>query len=311
MRTIFIDNLKKNQTLTNYISMVFPNLAYSMLKKALRNKDIKVNLKRVTCDVILANNDRLDIYITDDILFNLPTLLDYIYEDDNILAIYKPQGLLSNNEEKLSNLQIKKIGGLEPTLEDLVCSIYSLAKICHRLDRNTAGIVLFSKHDSAYTELLRGFKNANIEKKYLAYVFNASFTKKSEVLNNYILKDPKAGFSKIFNTKVPQSQSICTKYNVIFTNFVKNYAILEVNIYTGKTHQIRAQLEAISHPIIGDPKYCTNEINRKFKIYKQLLFAIKYTFNFECNSILYYLNNIEIKLDNKYYEKKIGCDLNE
>ena len=95
---------------------------------------------------------------------------------------------------------------------------------------------------------------------------------------------------------------------VLKTNKLLDYSILKVIIHTGKTHQIRAQLKNINHPIIGDPKYGKNEINKKFKIYKQLLFATNYSFNFSKESILYYLNNVTINLDEKYYINKLGSD---
>ena len=84
-----------------------------------------------------------------------------------------------------------------------------------------------------------------------------------------------------------------------------NYSILKVIIHTGKTHQIRALLSYLSHPIIGDSKYGKNEINKKFKRYKQMLFAIKYTFNFPKSSKLSYLNNISVCLNEDLYENKI------
>jgi len=105
---------------------------------------------------------------------------------------------------------------------------------------------------------------------------------------------------------VENSQKIITEYSVINFNKEKNYAILNISIPTGKTHQIRAQMKAIDHNIIGDSKYGKNEVNKKFKVYKQLLFAHKYSFNFDKSSFLYYLNKIKISLDEKKYMKKLG-----
>ena len=129
-------------------------------------------------------------------------------------------------------------------------------------------------------------------------------------MEKYILKDSKTGYSKIYDNNVKNSQKIITEYNVIYTNKKLDYAILNVKIPTGKTHQIRAQLSAISHPIIGDSKYGNNAINKKFNTYKQLLYAYKYTFSFNKDSLFYYLNSKTIKLDKSIYLINIG-DSNE
>lgn len=310
MREFFVEKCKKEQYLTKYIIEIFPNLKYSILQKALRNKDIRINDKKITKDLLVNNGDKINIYISDYLLFDYPQNLEYIYSDDNILAVYKPQGLLSNIEEYKDEESIKsqytKIGGIEPTLESIVKNDYSEAIICHRLDRNTAGIVLFALNKKAYEDLLNGFKNKSIKKEYIAYVSNAKFKVKNEVLENYILKDKKTGYSNVFTSCVKNSQKIITEYNVLNANLEKDYAILNITIPTGKTHQIRAQMRAINHHIIGDSKYGINEVNKKFKTYKQLLFAYKYSFNFDKTSNLNYLNKVTIKLDEKIYMKKLG-----
>ncbi len=309
MREIFVKE-KKQISLSKYILDVFENLKYSVFKKALRNKDIRVNDKKVSSDCEVRLGDKINIYINDYLLFDIPKKLEYIYIDDNILAVYKPQGLLSNieyyeNEEDI-NARYLKIGGLEPTLESIVKSDFKEAIICHRLDRNTCGIVLFALNDMSYNQLLKGFKNGAIKKEYIAYVSNSNFYKDSEILENYILKDRKTGFSKVFDNKVKNSQKIITEYKVIKLDKNNDYAILNITIPTGKTHQIRAQMKAINHSIIGDSKYGKNDINKKFRVYRQLLFAYKYSFNFNKNSSLYYLNEINVKLDEKIYMKKLG-----
>jgi len=154
--------------------------------------------------------------------------------------------------------------------------------------------------------LLEAFKKDYIKKEYIAYVSNSKFDKNSETLEKYILKDSKTGYSIVYDNQVKDSQKIITKYTVIEKNNKFDYAILSILIPTGKTHQIRAQMKQINHPLIGDPKYGRNEVNKKFKIYKQMLFAYKYTFNFPTNSSLEYLNNLTFKLDNSIYTKKLG-----
>ncbi|MDD3304098.1 MAG: RluA family pseudouridine synthase [Clostridia bacterium] len=309
MRKIYVKTKQETIVLSNYLLNIFPNLKKSVLFKAIRNKDIRVNEIKTSKDIMVKNDDLVTIYITDTFLFNLPKPLKYIYHDDNIIAVYKPQGLLSNTEyydnENLSEND-NRIGGAEPTLEALVTNDFPNARICHRLDRNTCGIVLFSSNDEAYSELIESFKRGYITKEYIAYVSNANFEHDSLVLENYILKDPKTGYSIVYDTPVRNSQKIITSYTVLEKNHNMDYAILSILIPTGKTHQIRAQMKQINHPIIGDSKYGKNEINKKFRMYQQMLFAYRYAFDFPNTSVLHYLNNILLKLDEEIYIKKLG-----
>lgn len=293
-------NFKKSIYLIDYLKKVFPNLKLSVIHKALRNKDIKVNGKRINENILLNQNDKLEIYIKDELLFDIPKSVDVIYEDENILVVCKPQGILSNNEEE------KVL--LEPTLEDLVHKNIPNAKICHRLDRNTSGLVIFAKNEKSYLELLLGFKKGYIFKEYIAYVSNSSFKSKHEILEKYIYTDKNNGYSNIYDKELKGSSKISTEYFVEYVDKNNDYALLRVIIHTGKTHQIRAQLKAISHPVIGDSKYGKNDVNKKFKVYKQLLFATCYRFKFPTSSLLSYLNNTEIKLNSKYYKKNLGSD---
>lgn len=302
MRTIIVENINKKTYLSNYIFKAFPNLSKGKFFKSLRNKDIKINEKRVNKDIILNDKDEIKLYISDNILFNLPQKLDYIYDDQNIAIIFKPQGILSNDETKNSD---------EPTLESLVKKENPNYIICHRLDRNTAGLVIFAKNDIAYASILSGFKNNSIIKEYIAYVSGSNFKNKEETLNQYISLNKKDGISKIYvkNNEKNSLKSITTSYEVIYTNTKRDYSILKVFIHNGKTHQIRAVLSNIFHPIIGDSKYGKNEINKKFNKYRQLLFAVKYKFNFDSSSKLSYLNNKDIILDKSYYSNYIGDNL--
>jgi 23S rRNA pseudouridine955/2504/2580 synthase len=233
-------------------------------------------------------------------LFNLPKRIDYIYEDENIAIVFKPQGILSNSEKNTE----------EPTLDDLVKKENPGYIICHRLDRNTAGLVIFAKNDLSYNSILSGFKTNSINKEYITYVAYSKFKKIQDTLEQYIYTDKVNGKSKIFNLdnniKEKNVKKITTSYKVLYTNTKDDFAILKVYIHNGKTHQIRAVLSNLGHPIIGDSKYGKNELNKKFNKYKQLLFAVSFKFNFEENSYLNYLNKKIISLDDNYYMNYIG-----
>ncbi len=299
MRKLIVNNLKKNNNkLLYYIKENYPNLSSSILYKALRNKDIKINSKRINDpNYTLYNGDILEIFIDDLYLFGIPKNVTTLYEDENILIIFKPQGILSNNED--SNIN-------EPTFEDIVQKEYGKnVKICHRLDRNTSGLLIFTKNSDSYDQMLTGFKEGYIIKEYIAYVYNSNFKSNHNIYVSYLLKDEKDGFSKIYTEPKLGAQKIITEIFVEKTDIQKNYAIVRVIIHTGKTHQIRSQLAYVSHPVIGDSKYGKNEINKKFKKYKQMLFAVKYKFNFPSNSTLNYLNNIIVKLNDDFYKDKL------
>lgn len=299
MKTIIVEKNKNNISAINYILDKFPNLPKASLFKALRNKDIKVNGKRINKDVIVNENDKIDIYISDIVLFNLPKKIEYIYDDENIAIVYKPQGILSNNEGK---------DIIEPTLDDLVKKEHPEYIICHRLDRNTSGLLIFAKNDDINQEIQSGFKNNCITKEYISYVSNCNFSKNEDTITNYIDINKKSGIAKIYdeNNNKRNFKKITTSYKVLYTSKKRNYGIVKVLIHNGKTHQIRSVLSHINHPIIGDPKYGKNEVNKTFKKYKQLLFAVRYKFNFNENSKLYYLKNKDILLDDNYYKNYIG-----
>jgi 23S rRNA pseudouridine955/2504/2580 synthase len=289
MKKIIVKDITKKTYLVNYISNNFKSLPYSFLVKSIRNKDIKINGKRVNKDIEIFSGDILEIYIDDKILYNIPNKIQYYYTDDNIIIAYKPKNILSNKIKNESDI----------TFEDLVKKDLNdnNIEICHRLDMNTDGLMIFSKNNESHNEILNAFKNNMIIKDYIAYVHNSNFEKSSDTLNDYLYKDSKTSKVIISDKQIKYSTKITTKYEVIEVFKDKNYAKLKVTLCTGKTHQIRAHLSYIDHPILGDSKYGINEINRKFKLKYQLLTAYKYSFNFDNNSKLKYLNNIIVELE--------------
>ena len=276
------DNKKLDKFLKDNISTLSNNLFY----KTLRKKDIKINGKRVSENVTVFENDEILVYIPDYLLENKLTL-DIIYEDNNILLINKP-----------SNIEVTGQDSLTEGVHKLYSSCEFKPMPCHRLDRNTSGLILFAKNAQALEILLDKFKHHEIEKHYLALVYGIP-QKKNERLISYLFKESSKSFVYISDVPKKGYQKIITSYSLI-ESFDNNTSLLDIEIETGRTHQIRAHLAHIGLPIIGDGKYGINEINKKFKVKAQKLVSYKLIFRFEHDSkILEYLNRKSFELKNK------------
>ena len=247
-------------------------LPYSSYKKLLRNKDIKVNGKRINSEISLKVGDILDVYFD-----GVKKSLNILFKDDNILVLDKPCGVTSEDFE----LQVKKE--------------FSNAKLTHRLDRNTSGIIIFSLNESAYEELLKAFKDRTIDKYYLAEIYG-SFNEQKGVLSDYLIKDSENSLVKVVKDNLQGSVKIITEYSLVES--FKETSILSVKLITGKTHQIREHFAFYGHFIKGDGKYGDNNINKRLKAKYHHLTAEKVVFNFDSGT-LKYLDKIEIKLNRK------------
>lgn len=278
MEVVTVTNKYNGKKLNTFILDNLPFITQNTLYKLLRKKDIKVNNKRVNTNVTIHTGDIISVYIS------YSNLLQIVYEDDNILVVNKPTKLEVTGTNSLTSLVHKKYDN----------SSFQYMP-CHRLDRNTTGLVLFAKNKTALDILNKKFKNHEIEKHYLALVYGIP-KKETLKMEAYLFKDSKKSLVYISDSFKKGYKKIITYYNII--KRYENSSVLDIQIETGRTHQIRAHLAHIGHPIIGDGKYGINKINKEFGSKFQQLVAYKLVFNFKTDSgILNYLNNKTISIN--------------
>lgn len=300
-----------NMRLDKLIKKLLPTLPPSLMYKAFRKKDVKINGKWVPQEYKANENDILTIYVSDEFLVERKKNYDFlssnskitvVYEDQNIILINKPQGVLCHPDKNeyrdtlLLRMQhyLYKKGEYDPEKEGAFAP-----GLCNRIDRNTEGIVIGAKNAESLKIMCEKIKNREIDKLYKAVIIGCP-KKKEDTLEGYLFKDETKNQVFIDNKKTEKNRTIKTRYKVLKQN--KDLSLIEVELLTGRTHQIRAHMAHIGHPLLGDGKY--GKYSHGYK--KQALCSYKLRFSFTSDAgILNYLNGKEFELDEVYFEKEL------
>lgn len=301
MKEIKITEKTYNQRVDKFVRKYLNEAPLSFIYKLFRKKDVKINGHWVKENYILQNGDILRIFVTDEQLseFNKPKSVEdlkitfkIIYEDENILIVNKPKGLLIHGDETekritLSNMVLSylyKNNEYNPNGEGFTPAP------CHRLDRNTSGLVIYAKNLESSQILMGLFKtHENIHKSYIALL--DGIIDKNGKIEAPLLKDSSTGFVKVSSADRGAKKAI-TEYELISHN--NKYSLVEANLITGRTHQLRVHFSYINHPILGDQKYGNFAENKlfdeRFNYHYQFLHAYKVVFD-DVPGRLKYLSN--------------------
>lgn len=288
MREITINRNDANQRLDKFLSKAFPSMPSSLVYRSIRTNHIKVNGKKPKPEQKLCENDRLCIYLNDDVLrkkqveiYDSAGSVDVVYQDENIMLVNKPVGLSVHNDETADKdtLIARVIAYLSGNGEYNPGEENSFTPaLCNRLDRNTCGIVIVAKNAEALRIMNKMIAERKVKKHYLCLVHGVP-EKKKATLKAYIRKDEEKKHSYVTDEPCKGALTMITKYELLKTD--GNISLLSIDLMTGRTHQIRAHMAHIGHPLVGDGKYGNNAQYRKSGRKYQALCANTVTFRFD------------------------------
>ena len=279
MREIHVKSLLPVR-LDKYLAQQYPALGIGRLNKALRENKIKLNGKKQPLATRVQNGDVIRLYLTDEQLGEAPRQgpafaglrpAEFVYENDDLIVANKPAGIPVEGPDA-------------DTLANRVCkTLYDAGRwdaarpprLCHRLDTGTSGLVLLAKTPEAEAFLTGLIRDRALRKRYLCVTFGRP-QPPAATLHDYLLKDAEAGIVRVVSRPRPGAREIITAYETLAVS--GRLALLQVELVTGRTHQIRAHLASIGCPILGDSKYGNHAANRELKLKYQALCAWELAF---------------------------------
>ncbi len=310
MREIVVGKNDAGQRLDKFLSKALPSLPPSKLYKSIRLKKIKVNRRRAEISQILNVGDTLQLFLSEDFfkdgrndgkastLASIKTNLDIVYEDENILLINKRPGVSvhedENGEGSTLILHIQAYlfakGEYDPENENSFAPA-----LCNRIDRNTGGIVIAAKNAEALRIMNEKIKERAIDKFYLCAVHGTPKVKEA-TLSAFLLKDSRENTVRIYEKNAPKdAKKILTRYKTLCSE--NGFSLLEVELLTGRTHQIRAHMAHIGHPLRGDGKYGINRADRADGYKYQALWSYRLRFHVtDEKNLLSYLEGREFSV---------------
>lgn len=288
MKELVIGTNDAGQRLDKFLSKAAPGLPLALLYKYIRLKRVKVNGKKADGALRLCEGDRLTLYINDSFFekpkaadfLAAPAQADILYEDAHILVLDKKPGLVVHEDESGSpDTLINRVlhllynrGEYDPARENSFTPA-----LCNRIDRNTGGIVLAAKTAPALRVLNEKIRAHEVRKRYLCIV-HGQMPRRADELRAFLVKDEHEKTVRVFDRPVPYGLTAVTRYRVLETRGA--LSLLEIELVTGRTHQIRAQMAHIGHPLLGDGKYGDTVRDKPYHLKGQALYAYAVTFAF-------------------------------
>lgn len=288
MRIITVGQNDAGQRLDKFLSKAVKGLPTSMMYKYIRTKKIKVNRKRAEQNQMLVCGDEIQLFIREEFfdspekddgaLSRIRPKLDIVYEDENIMLLNKRPGVLVHEDtaaaENTLIMHIKAYlcqnGEYDPNAEQSFAPA-----LCNRIDRNTGGIVIAAKNAEALRVMNEKIRNNEITKRYLCLVHGTPSPKKA-MLRAFLRKDSAKNLVEVRDKEFKGSKEIITGYTVLES--FNGVSLCEIELVTGRTHQIRAHMAHIGHSLVGDGKYGVNREEKKDGYKYQALYAYSLTF---------------------------------